>query len=208
MKFSAENRFTSLAIRELSELASELQKLTEYELLSTGGGKYEGQILGFVKGLRISAKLIYFMRKCLSSAGCEVSWGHIMDRAGQACSPECDVIVHDPGHFDKWNDSKNPIMEFVFVEPQFVRGVVSCKSRLTQIDTEYPAQLRRFGIEKVVLFAECCSKSNYDNLRKQALEAGYCGLWCAYFLEGDEPVTMDEQHHLEFREAILQLFGK
>jgi hypothetical protein len=208
MTSPAENRFASLATRELSELASELQKLTEYELLSTGGGRYEGQILGFVKGLRISARLIYFLRKCLSTARCEVSWGHVIDRAGQACSPECDVIVHEPGHFEKWNDNKSPVMEFVFVEPEFVRGIVSCKSRLIDVDVEYPARLHRFGIDKVVLFAECCSKSNYDNLRRKALEAGYQGLWCAYFLDGDEPVTINEQHHLEFREAMLVLFGK
>jgi len=202
------SRFAYLATRELQQLATELQKLKEYVLTSDGKGKYQGHILGFVKGLRISAKLIYFIRKCLSTAGCSVSWGHIVDASGQACSPECDVIIHAPGHLDKWNEGAAPIMEFVFVEALYVKGVVSCKSHLTSIDEEYPKRLLEFGIQNVLLFAESCSLSNYENLKAQAVQSGYCGLWCAYFTTGDpDKVIIDEEHHVEFWTALRELFA-
>jgi hypothetical protein len=207
---SEAGRFTYLGIRDLSQLAEELQKLRGYPpLFSTGKGEYQGYILGFVKGLRISARIIYFIRKCLSTEGCEVSWGHIVDQEGQACSPECDVIIHAPGHLDKWNDSKDPIMEFVFVEARYVKAVVSCKSQLADIDFAYPKQLARFGIDKVFLFAECCSLTNYDNLREKALAAGYCGLWCAYFTEGGaDDFTTSDEHYNDFRETLRKLFNE
>ncbi len=202
------NRYTYSATRELVQLAEELQKYRDYPpLFSTGGGQYKGHILGFVKGLRISAKLIYFARKCLSTEKCNVSWGHIIDPKTEACSPECDVIIHDPGHFDKWNGDEHPIMEFLFVEATRVRGVISCKSQLSEIDEDYPRLLGEFGIKNVFLFAECCSLTNFENLRDKALAAGYCGLWCAYFTEGgSDSYTTDDGHYLEFRETLRSLF--
>lgn len=205
--FSNSSRFAYLATRDLQQLATELQKLKEYVLTSDGKGQYQGHILAFVKGLRISAKLIYFVRKCLSTAGCAVSWGHIVDPTGQACSAECDVIIHAPGHLDKWNEGDGPIMEFLFVESIHVKGVVSCKSQLKSIDTDYPKQLAQFGIVKVLLFAESCSLTNYENLRAQAIECGYLGLWCAYFTSGElDEFTIDEKHHFEFWTVLREVF--
>ena len=202
------NRFAHLATRELSQLADELQNLRCYApLLSTGGGQYQGHILGFVKGLRISARLIYFIRKCLSTQSLQVSWGHIIDVDSGACSPECDVIIHLPGHYDKWNDGDKPVMEFLFVEARYVKAVVSCKSVLAGIDQQYPDQLRAVGVTNVILFAESCSQTNYENLKKQAIAAGYSGLWCSYFTQssGDEFIT-DENHYNEFHTALRKDF--
>lgn len=204
----APNRYRHLATRELSQLANELQNLKDYApLMSTGGGKYEGHILAFVKGLRISARLIYFLRKCLSTERLQVSWGHIIDVENGACSPECDVIIHSPGHYDKWNDGDRPIMEFLFVEAKHVKSVVSCKSVLASIDVEYPKQLSAIGVNNVILFAECCSRTNYENLKRQAIAAGYSGVWCSYFTTSSgSDVEVDEVHHQEFHTAIRAQF--
>lgn len=202
-------RYTYLEIRELLQLADELQKYRDYPpLFSTGGGEYRGHILGFVKGLRISAKLIYFIRKCLSTEKCQVSWGHIVNPNTEECSPECDVIIHDPGHLDRWNGGEQPIMEFLFIESTHVKGVVSCKSRLTDIDLEYPKQLAQLGVKTVFLFAECCSLTNYSNLREKALAAGYSGFWCAYFTDnGEDKFTTDDGHYIDFRKTLRKIFG-
>ena len=202
------NRFRHLAIRELSQLASELQNLKDYApLTSTGGGKYEGHILSFVKGLRISARLTYFLRKCLSTEQLQVSWGHIINVETGECSPECDVIIHSPGHYDKWNDGDRPIMEFLFVEAKHVKAVVSCKSVLATIEADYPDKLKSLGVNNVILFAECCSKTNYENLKTQAIAAGYSGLWCSYFtLHSGSEVEVDEIHHEDFHISIRSQF--
>jgi len=201
-------RFRHLATRELSILAEELQDLREYgSLLSTGNGQYQGHILGFVKGLRISAKVIYFIRKCLSTEQLEVSWGHIIDTETGVCSPECDVIIHSPGHFEKWNGNEKPVMEFVFVEARYVKAVVSCKSDLKSVDGDYPTCMKSIGVDNVILFAESCSQTNYENLKEQAINAGYSGLWCSYFTLGSgSELIKDEEHHYEFYDSIRKSF--
>jgi len=204
------NRFAPLVSRELAELAEEMQRYREYEPLhSTGGGKYSGHILGFVKGLRISAKLIYFLRKCLSTERVEVSWGHIIDENTGACSPECDVIIHVPGFYDKWNGGEKPIMEFKFIQAQHVLGVVSCKSALATIDQDYVDAIKALGAINVIMFAECCSKTNYENLKTRAVAAGYSGLWCAYFTTNtDGEMLTDDEHHNEFWAEIKRAFHR
>jgi len=202
------NRFASLATIELSNLANELRDFSDYKLTSDGKGEYVGSILGFVKGLRISAKLIYFIRTTLSNHPCDVNWGHIIDISRDSCSPECDVIVHDRGLFARWNGGEKPIMDFLFIESKYVKAVVSCKSRLTAIDKDYPRHMNAHGINKVFLFAECCSHTNYANLRAQALQAGYSGLWCAYFTVGQEDEVVDDEfHHLDFWKTLRELYN-
>jgi hypothetical protein len=202
-------RYEYLAVRELMQLADELQSYSHFPpLFSTGKGQYNGHILGFVKGLRISAKLIYFLRKCLSTEKCNVSWGHVIDQETGDCSPECDVIIHDHGHFDRWNGDEHPIMEFMFVESSAVKAVISCKSEMTNIDLEYPKLMEELGVNKVFLFAERCSLTNYGVLREKALEAGYSGLWCSYFTEGTTPdeYSVDPEHFMDLRETLRKLF--
>jgi hypothetical protein len=205
---TAVHRYTPMAVRELSELANELQRLAEYKLTSNGNGEYTGSILGFVKGLRLSAKLIYFLRKALSGYACEVNWGHVIDVSTGACSPECDVIIHKRGHLEHWNGGREPVMDFKFIEARNVIAVVSCKSRITSIDEEYAKLLSLYGIQQVILFAECCSKSNYENLNEKAIEAGYTGLWCAYFKDpGGDDFQADEIHHQTFYNSVVKLCG-
>lgn len=89
----------NLRIEQLVGLREELQILRHHPpLIKRLDGKYEGDILGFVKGLRLSARVIYFLRERLSSTGLEVSWGHILDQKERSCSPECDVVIHRKGY--------------------------------------------------------------------------------------------------------------
>jgi len=199
-----------LATDELWSIATELQSLREHPPLKyKKNGHLEGSILSFVKGLRISARLIYFLRNCLSEEDCEVSWGHILNASGQSCSPECDVIIHKKGHVKRWNGSGNSdcVMDFKFIRAKKVTAVISCKSIVADIDDDYPSQLKSYGVSKVYLFGECCSQSNYSNLRKKAKSAGYVDLFCAYFIDtkNDSPIR-DDNHHYDFYDSIRTLF--
>ncbi len=203
----SQNFASMLAIAPLSSLADELRSLRDHKpLTSQGNGYYEGNILGFVKGLRISAELIYCIRGWLSERNFNVNWGHILDKNGQSCSPECDVIIHEPGYIKKWNGNNSPVMDFVFVKPESVKAVVSCKSVIMNIDKDYPNRLLKYGVEKVYLFGESCSHTNYKSLKKRACKLGYSSLCCAYYTGGDEqPFIRDENSHLEFMDAIKSL---
>jgi hypothetical protein len=83
----------------LTALAAELLSYRDAPpLTKRSDGKYEGDILGFVKGLRLSAGIIYFFNQKLSShPELEVSWGHLLDEKQLSCSRECDVIIHSRG---------------------------------------------------------------------------------------------------------------
>ena len=171
----------ALRIEALAGLTRELQVVRQYPpVTKRADGKYEGDILGFVRGLRLSARVLYFLRDHLSESGLEVSWGHLLDDNEESCSPECDIIVHEKGFVHRWNGSENPVMNFTFVKASKVRFVVSCKSILGSIDKDYPATLRKFGVRKIFLFAESCDESQVEHLRKKAGEAGYAGMWCLY----------------------------
>lgn len=198
----------NLAIEELSELRTELQSLRAYPpLVKRGDGKYEGDILGFVKGLRLSARLIYFLRNRLSETDLEVNWGHLVAN-GESCSPECDIIIHTKGHVRRWNGGDHPIMDFKFVETDRVRAVVSCKSSLRGIDKSYPIALKRYGVKHIFLFAECCRETQFARLQNRAKTAGYSGLWCLYMSQkGPLPVKSDEKSYVDFGKAILKAVG-
>ncbi|QHT68705.1 hypothetical protein GXP67_19680 [Rhodocytophaga rosea] len=72
-------------------------------------GKNKGTILPFVRGLRFSALLIYAIRQFLDS-DLEASWGHLINDEGEL-SRECDIIIHNKGHYMRWNgDGVNHIM--------------------------------------------------------------------------------------------------
>src|ERR1035438_5528865 len=59
------------------------------------GGKVKriGDILGLVRGLRLSARLIYILRQKLHGQHIEINWGHVLDDKRRMCSPECDIII-------------------------------------------------------------------------------------------------------------------
>jgi len=195
----------ALAVDYLAGLAAELQQLRDYPpLVRRADGKYEGGILGFVKGLRLSARVVYFLRQRLADTRCEIHWGHLLDTEERSCSPECDVIIHD-GSRRRWNGFERPVMDFAFVVADKARAVVSCKSKLDSIDAEYPKALRRFGVKDVLLFAECCDEKKFERLRRLAKRAGYRGLWCLYFT-GDNGsfVRMDTAMYVDFANAIAK----
>lgn len=198
----------TLSVQQLETLSAELQKLRDHPPLTRRrGGKYEGDILGFVKGLRFSARVIYFLREWLSDTHFEVNWGHVLNAQEQSCSPECDIIIHSKGHIRKWNGDGDgdPVMNFRFVRAQDVRAVVSCKSKLNSIDPDYPRALKQFGIRKVFLFAECCREDQLTALRAKARGAGYSGLWCLYFTKkGADPsiFSRDETMYLDFGNVV------
>jgi len=195
----------SLGIESLKALTAELLLLRSHPpLVKNEDGHYVGGILGFVKGLRLSAKVVYYLRELLSDTDLEVCWGHIIDKDGLSCSPECDVLVHEKGRTRRWNGDKHSVMEFDFVKASSVVAVVSCKSQLTSIDESYVGLLRPYGVRAVFLLAECCSKSSFEGLRSRAKKAGYKGLWCLYRTSnGDsDNIEEDEDMLLDFRDQI------
>src|SRR5258705_5129530 len=165
-------------------------------------GKYEGDILGFVKGLRLSAGVIYFLKQRLSELDVEVSWGHLVEEDERSCSPECDVIVHLKGSIQKWNGAEHPVMDFKFVKVSRARVVISCKSQLTSIEPDYPKTLKKFGVKKIFLFAECCNAGGFKGLRDRAKKAGYADLCCLYFTKPTGFVEVNKHLRKNFGVAV------
>jgi hypothetical protein len=196
----------TLSLEALSGLTAELKMLRQYPpVTQRSPGRYEGDILGFVRGLRLSARVLYFLREHLSDTGLDVCWGHLLSENEDSCSPECDIIVHDKGIVRRWNGFENPIMNFTFVRANAARIVISCKSVLTSIDTDYPKSLRKHGVKQVFLFAESCRASQLGALRKKARAAGYAGVWCLY-TTGDTQSSIfstDEGMLIEFGQKII-----
>lgn len=193
----------ALEVDDLVGLAQSLYYLRLNRPVVTKSDKHqEGDVLGFVKGLRLSARLIYFLRERLSDCQCEVNWGHLLTPDKASCSPECDVIIHKPGHVAKWNGGHSPVMDFRFIRADNAVAVISCKSDLKHVDKKYPAQLAKHGIQQVYLFAECCLQKNYSRLKQGALNSGYSGLGCLYLLDGKGSLLIDDKIHSEFITTI------
>jgi hypothetical protein len=197
---------TNLAYGKFSEVATEFQTLRlSPPDVKCRPGKRTGEILRFVRGLRLSARVIYILRDQLSGSNLEVSWGHLLDKNKASCSPECDIIIHEKGHVKKWNGDggNNPIMDFRFIEAEKARAVVSCKSLLTDVDHDYPKDLKRYGVKRVFLFAESCQTEHFKKLNFKAKKAGYTALGCLYFTSSKgEGFKTDETLHANFAEAI------
>jgi hypothetical protein len=199
----------SLRVEQLIGLKEELQKLRHHPpLVQRSDGKYEGDILGFVRGLRLSARVIYFLRERLSDTDLQINWGHLLDPNEDSCSRECDVVIHVRGHVRKWNGTDKPIMEFTFIEAAHARAVVSCKSTLKSIDKDYPKDLKKYGVKNIFLFAECCAEADYPRLRKAAKKAGYRGLWCLYLTRGSAFFETDESMYVAFGDAVMKAVHK
>lgn len=197
----------TLAFSRFSEVATEFQRLRlSPPAVKSSSGKRTGEILRFVRGLRLSARVIYILRDQMSNSALEVSWGHLLDNNQASCSPECDIIIHERGFVQKWNGNDHPIMDFRFIEAKKTRAVVSCKSFLADIDCSYPKDLRQFGIKKVFLFAECCRSDKFQTLSNNAKKAGYAGLGCLYLTSPDGSVfETDETIHMKFAKAVGQV---
>lgn len=176
-----------------------------YQMMEKEGD--EGRILGFVKGLRLSAQLIYMLRSTLSSYGLEVDWGHLVDESQRSCSNECDIIIHKPGYIQKWNGNEKPIMDFKFIKCSATLAVISCKSFLTSIDKDYCRNLKTYKVKNTLLFAECCFSTSVQTLERNARRAGYKGFCYVYTVDkkNNSIVKEDEEVYLSFLGAIRKL---
>jgi hypothetical protein len=171
---------TQLNLQEFHSLKEELsQWRVNPQIQEMEKEKPGGIILGFVRGLRLSAKLIYAIREHLSSFQLQVDWGHLLKEDGNSCSPECDIIIHLPGHEREWNGHEQRIMDFKFVDCRQAIAVISCKSFIRAVDRKYPKKLEPY-VGKVFLFAECCEPNVVDRLKRSAESVGYVGFWYLY----------------------------
>jgi hypothetical protein len=93
-------------------------------------------------------------------------------------------------------------MNFKFIQAQRAIAVISCKSILKSIDSDYPRGLKKFGIKNVFLFAETCQKGSFARLSKAAKKAGYKGLWCLYLTDSDGSISIDDAMHIAFIESL------
>lgn len=208
---SSERFGETLGLQQLTALAAELQALrTSPPIVTKTPGHHEGDILGFVKGLRLSAKMAYFLGEKLSHLDYEISWGHLLDSNLASCSPECDIVIHSRGCHRQWNGGNDhPIMDFRFILAASAKVVISCKSVITSVDKTYPALLKKYGVKHVFLVAECCDAKKYESLSKSAKAAGYAGLLCLYFtMPKSAGFKCDETLYLRFVESILATLPK
>lgn len=190
-------------------LAGELQPWrTSTDLKVLEAAKGAALVLPFVKGLRLSAQLIYILRDELDGTGLEVDWGHLLDDQGDSCSPECDIIIHSRGHDGRWDGSEHPVMNFKFVKRERAVAVISCKSYAKDVDAEYVKKLHRY-VKQVFLFAECCAPDKVDSLRKSAKKAGYLAFGYLYtFDEKRSQCANDEEGWLDFLDAVASKVKK
>lgn len=167
----------------------------------------KGRVLQFVKGLRFSARIAYLIRNILVGKNLHVSWGHLIDEEGASCSPECDIIVHNPGWIRKWNTGgKHPIMDFKFIKCTEALAVISCKSLTRRVDQEYCNTLSPYKIDNIYLFAECCSPAAVSRLKEQAKAAGYAGFYHLYATKKEASTFLvDEESIVEFISKMQSL---
>jgi len=175
---------------------------TDPELSEAERIKGSGLVLGFVKGLRLSARLIYALRKSLSEFPVDVDWGHLLDLNEDSISPECDIIVHHKGIIQEWNGSNKPVMDFKFIQCNHAIAIINCKSHLTSIDKTYYSRLKPY-VEHILLFAECCTLGKTEALKRRAQKVGYTGLWHLYSFERDTGTAVNEPK--EWKDFLITL---
>lgn len=170
--------------------------------------KGQGRVLPFVRGLRFSVRLMYIVREHLGN-GLRADWGHLLDKDGNQCSKECDIIIHEPPAVARWNGNvTEPAMDFRFVKCSKAVVVISCKATVPPIDKEYVKEMRPF-CDKVWLFSERCiakSQQVVTKIRNDSHRTGYEHFWHLYRQSEDmgEP-EYDEDDWLEFVAAVSKL---
>jgi hypothetical protein len=197
---------TRLNLGEFHSLKEELsQWRVDPQILEMERERPGGIILGFVRGLRLSARLIYAIRHHLSSSNLEVDWGHLLTANGSSCSPECDIIIHLPGYEHIWNGHKDPIMDFKFINCEKAVAVISCKSFLRVVDRRYSERMRPY-IGNILLFAECCEPNAVERLKRSAESAGYKGFWYLYACnQNTSECIVDEMQWINFIQTLKSL---
>ena len=173
-------------------------------------GKNKGGVLSFVRGLRLSALLIYAIRDLLEGSNLTANWGHIIDEDGQLCSRECDIIIHDTNvPIYRWNGDggNNHVMDFRFIPYSGAKVVVSCKSYLVtnEIEVDYCIDLKKF-VDRVWLFAECCGPRSDESIEEAAKKIGYENFWYLYkWSKGKNDVEETPEVWLDFVEVVKAL---
>lgn len=199
-----------LVLADFRGLMAELVTYRAYRSGEAGSGAHDTDtqrgVLPFVCGLRLSARLIYILRKRIHGTGLHANWGHVIDPGQHILSRECDIIIHR-GSFDRWNDHEQPVMDFHFVASGKVVAVISCKSFLQTVDEVYVKDLKPF-VKKVYLFAEYCRAKDRRRLAKHARRVGYRGVWYLYTLEEDGDRPPADRVVLDFVAQIQKLTVK
>jgi len=197
---------TQLNLQEFHSLKEELsQWRIDPQIQEMERERPGGIILGFVKGLRLSAKLIYAIREHLSEYELEVDWGHLLTEEGTSCSPECDIIIHLPGHWREWDGHEDKIMDFKFIKCERAIAVISCKSFINAVDREYPRKISPY-VDKVLLFAECCEPNAVGRLKRSAVSAGYEGFWYLYACsQTTSQCTVDPEQWEDFLHTLRSI---
>ena len=170
--------------------------------------KTHGKILPFVRGLRFSALLTYAIRSILLGTELKANWGHLLDKDGSLCSPECDIIIHRNEHAIQWNgdENKNPIMDFRFIKQEDAIVVISCKLHIESgnVDSEYCPAMKSF-VEKVWLFAECCGPRSGESIKNKALRLGYENFWHLYSWSEKRRPEPNKDGWMNFVEELKKL---
>jgi hypothetical protein len=95
-------------------------------------------------------------------------------------------------------------MDVSFVDSRLAIAVVSCKSSISAVDSDYCKRMKQY-VSNVLLFAECCAPGAIGRLKKSAKSAGYKGFWCLYMCtKGSEPLH-DEKEWENFLEVIKRI---
>jgi len=193
-----------VALKDDLIISRDYSPIVSYVIID--GKKHKrGDILPFVKGLRLSARLIYILRKKLSDFDVDINWGHIQDDGKRLCSPECDIIIHKGGISDTWNgdNDKRPVMDFHFIQRKSVKAVISCKSMIDSIDDDFARVVtKEFNINNLFIFAEAAQLSHYTKLKATAKKSGYKGLWTLYNIGKKDEIIADENEYLNFLSTI------
>ena len=202
-KHKPKTRRTLATTLKLEQFHGLMSELSDWRTL----GLQDAGILGFVKGLRFSARLIYAIRDHLSSSSYEVDWGHLLTRDGNSCSPECDIIIHKRGHVREWNGTTRPVMNFKFINCKDAVAVISCKSMITSVDKEHKAYIKALKpyVDKIFIFAECCEPSAVTRLKRSAQKAGCKGFWYLYACDKMKQCTIDPEEWDNFLTTLEKL---
>jgi hypothetical protein len=176
--------------------------------------KEEGRVLDFVKGLRLSSRVIYALRETVGGrSDLDVNWGHLLDEQQRSCSPECDIIIHRRGHGQvaRWNGNKGGrVMDFVFIEASSALAVVSCKSSLDAIRAKEKAYCKAMKgyVQKVFLLVECCAGKAVAALDRAATRAGYDAFCHLYTLDPGSHVCVPNEPGWQALAELVLALGK
>ena len=197
----AEDRYVSTKTKMNSHRIDDFIRMVEQR-----PGRNKGSILAFVRGLRLSALLIYAIRDILSDTPLSAYWGQIIDEGGLFLSNECDIIICPKDSYEmKWNGdgktNESDIMDYRFINKDVVRAVISCKSNMQKSDVEvdYYDNLSEY-VEQIWLFAECCGPRSHTAIKNHALAIGYSNFWYLYRwsrTSGDTIDALDEWKNFE-----------